>query len=127
MYQDLKTPLQGIEGNQICANSKHVVIPWQGGGGTFTVKLHDEQGRVSMNTPIYKGHSGPLQDMEFSPFHINMLATASGDATLRLWTMPEGSLTASTDQAAAVLRGHSKRVMLMQWHPAAEFTLASAG
>lgn len=78
-----------------------------------------------MNTPLYKGHSGALQDMEFSPFHENLLATASGDASLRLWAMPEGTLTESTDQAQAVLKGHSKKVMLMQWHPSAEFTIAS--
>ena len=80
-----------------------------------------------MNTPVYKGHTGALQDLDFSPFHDNMLATASADATLRLWAMPEGSLTERTDQAAAVLKGHSKKVMLMQWHPSAEFTIASAG
>lgn len=56
-----------------------------------------------------------------------MLATASADATLRLWTMPEGSLTESTDQSAAILKGHTKKVMLMQWHPSAEFTIASSG
>ena len=80
-----------------------------------------------MSTPLYKGHTGALQDLEFSPFHGNMLATASADATLRLWAMPEGSLTDSTDKCAAVLKGHSKKVMLMQWHPSAEFTIASAG
>ena len=65
-------------------------IPWKGGGGSFAIKGHDEQGRISMNTPLYKGHTGPIQDMEFSPFHENMLATASSDATIRLWAMPEG-------------------------------------
>lgn len=56
-----------------------------------------------------------------------MLATASADATIRLWAMPNGQMTESTDKAEAVLKGHSKKVMLMQWHPSAEFTLASAG
>jgi len=56
-----------------------------------------------------------------------MLATASADATLRLWTMPDGLMTESSDQSAAVLKGHSKKVMLLKWHPSAEFTLASAG
>lgn len=56
-----------------------------------------------------------------------MLATASADATLRLWAMPEGSLTESVDKAQAVLNGHSKKVMLLKWHPAAEWTIASAG
>lgn len=79
-----------------------------------------------MNTPLFKGHSGALQDLDFSPFHQNMLATASADATLRLWAMPQGSLTETVDKAEAVLNGHSKKVMLMKWHPSAEFAIGSA-
>jgi hypothetical protein len=26
MYQDLNTPLQGVEGHQLCANSKYVAV-----------------------------------------------------------------------------------------------------
>jgi coronin-1B/1C/6 len=48
-------------------------------------------------TPLVKGHSGPIMDMDFSPFHDNMLATASGDTTLRLWQMPEIPMKASVD------------------------------
>lgn len=80
-----------------------------------------------MNTPVFKGHTGAIQDMEFSPFHENMLATASADATIRLWAMPEGPLTETTDKAEAILKGHSKKIMLMQWHPSAEMTIGSAG
>ena len=78
-------------------------------------------------TPLVKGHSGPIMDMDFSPFHDNMLAPASGDTTMRLWQMPEIPMKASVDSGAAILRGHSKKVCLMKWHPSAEFTLASAG
>lgn len=80
-----------------------------------------------MNTPVFKGHTGAIQDMDFSPFHENMLATASADATLRLWAMPNGPLTETTDKPEAILKGHSKKVMLMKWHPSAEMTIASAG
>lgn len=96
-------------------------------GGIFTVKLHDEQGRIPHDTPLFKGHSGAIQDLEFSPFHEDMLATASADQTLKLWKMPPGKLEQSSEQCEATLKGHTKKVMLMQWHPSAEFTLASAG
>jgi len=26
LFQDLSTPLQGVEGNQVCANDKYVVV-----------------------------------------------------------------------------------------------------
>lgn len=41
--------------------------------------------------------------------------------------MPEEKMTGNIEKCEAVMRGHSKKVMLMQWHPAAEMTLASAG
>ena len=65
--------------------------------------------------------------MEFSPFHVDMLATASADKTLKLWKMPPGKFTESSEQCEVTLTGHSKKVMVMQWHPSAEYTLASAG
>lgn len=80
-----------------------------------------------MNTPVFKGHTGAIQDLEFSPFHENMLATASSDATIRLWAMPPGRLEETTDKPEAILKGHSKKVMVMQWHPSSEMTMASAG
>ena len=72
-----------------------------------------------------KGHSGPIMDMGFSPFHENMLGTASGDTTLTLWAMPELPLQAHSEECAAVLKGHSKKVMLMKWNPSAEYTIGS--
>lgn len=68
-------------------------------------------------------------DMEFSPFHDDFLATASGDSTIRLWKMPAGGakLEQSTDKSEAILKGHSKKVMLLQWHPCADGVIASAG
>jgi len=42
-------PTQSVEGNSICANSKFIVMPWQGGGGPFVVKSVDDYGKVSPN------------------------------------------------------------------------------
>ena len=83
-YFDLVTPLQGVEGNQICANSKFVAVPWKGGGGPFTVFPVENMGKVLPSTPLFNGHTGLIQDLEFSPFHEHMLATASADTSLRL-------------------------------------------
>ena len=93
----------------------------------FTVKLHDEFIKIPHDTPLFKGHAQPIQDLEFSPFHDDLLATASADSTLKLWKMPEGKFEQSVEESEATLKGHSKKVMLLQWHPSAEFTLASAG
>lgn len=97
-YSDLVLPIQSVEGHQCVGNGKYSVFPWKGGGGSFTVRGSTELGKVpNAGTPLVKGHSGPIMDMDFSPFHDNMLATASGDTTLRLWQMPEIPMKASVD------------------------------
>ena len=66
--------------------------------------------------------------MQFSPFHDNLLATASSDGTVKVWVIPEGGeVKQTTTTADSDLKGHSKKVMLGQFNPCSEFTLASAG
>lgn len=43
------------------------------------------------------GHKGPILDLDFSPHYENILATASADCTVAIWTIPEEGLQASTD------------------------------
>ena len=74
------------------------------------------------------GDKGPINDLSFSPFHDNVLATASGDGSLKLWMIPEDGLgaTLTASDCDAEMTGHTKKVMLLKWHPSAEFTIASA-
>lgn len=96
-------------------------------GGIFTVKLHEEQEKIAFETPCFTGHKEQLQDMEFSPFDVDLLATASADKTVKLWKMKAGKLENSTEECEATLKDHAKKAMLLKWHPAAGMTLASAG
>ena len=73
------------------------------------------------------GHQGPIQDLEFSPFHENILASASHDKTVKIWNLPDNGLTEGMKESATDLVGHTKRTCLVNWHPSAEYTLASAG
>jgi len=48
---------------------------------------------------VLSGIRGHVMDLCFSPFHENLLATASagstaGDATIKLWVIPEDGLKA---------------------------------
>ena len=40
LYQDLKTPVQGVEGNPICANSQYVVVSTLSSFVILTIQTH---------------------------------------------------------------------------------------
>jgi len=83
--------------------------------------------KFKLDTPLICGHKGPIQDLDFSPFHSNILATASSDGTCKIWMIPEGGYTKNQAECDAELKGHSKKVSLLKFHPSANFTMASCG
>lgn len=49
--------------------------------------------RLEADTPLLKGHGGPVVDFEFSPFNDALLSTASEDGTIKLWIIPPEGVT----------------------------------
>lgn len=107
-----------------------------GGGGLVYVGRHDRPGRfVQGNTPTLHGHSGAILDFDWNPFDDSMLATASEDTTIKIWSIPEewepidekGRSKAGTDitESMVDLVGHTKKVNLLRFHPTASNLLAS--
>lgn len=108
-----------------------------GGGGPLVVGRHDRPGRFEDGTsPIVKGHSGTILDTEWSPFDDSLLATASEDSTIKLWSIPDsweptdekgfGKKGTDFSDAMLTLDGHTKKVTLLRFHPTANNTLLSA-
>lgn len=52
-----------------------------------------EYKRLEADLPLIKGHAGPVVDFDFSPFNDSLLATASEDATIKLWLIPDEGIT----------------------------------
>lgn len=102
-------------------------MPWNvSGGGSVAVWGSKEYGKMN-NVGQLNGHKGFVNDLQFSPFHDNLLATASVDATVKIWLIPENGVSGNVTQSDIELVGHTKKVSLLHFHPSAEFTLASAG
>jgi hypothetical protein len=103
------------------------VVLESAGGGAFTVLNLENTGRVDLNAPKVAGHSSAVLDIKFCPFNDYLIASASEDCTVKVWELPEGGLTETITQPVVDLRGHQRRVGVIEWHPTAENILFSAG
>lgn len=96
----------------------------------------DRPGRFNPgSSPEIQGHTGAVLDFDFNPFDDSMLATASEDTTIKLWSIPddweptnENGLAQPGDnvtESLVELIGHRKKVTLLRFHPTASNVLAS--
>jgi coronin-1B/1C/6 len=113
-------------GNFMACSEKFLAVPWNMSGSTAVLR-HDQFGKLPSSLPVLVGHGGPVIDLCFSPFDDSLLFTASEDATIRGWRIPEGGLTSNDTSSIVELKGHSKKVGILAFHPSAGNVLASAG
>jgi len=124
------------EQQYIKASTKYWAVAMFGGGGPLVLGRHDRPGRFEDGiSPILKGHSGTVLDMDWSPFDDSMLATASEDATIKLWSIPDdweptdetglGKKGDDFSDSLLDLEGHRKKVTLCRFHPTASNTMLS--
>lgn len=73
------------------------------------------------------GHTGAILDIKWNPFNDNIIASSSDDASVKLWYIPDGGLTANLTECLVQLTGHKRRVGFVEWHPTADNILASVG
>jgi len=125
-YTGLKLSTATGEQNYIKANTKFFCVSLQGGGGPMYVCPHAKVGRFETGAPIITGHSGPVLDFDFNPFHEHLIASASDDCTVKVWGIPEHGLTENITEPLVDLHGHKRKATLCKFHPTAEHVLGSA-
>jgi len=52
--------------------------------------------------------------------------TASEDASLKLWVIPEEGVVKDLTECDGELRGHTRKLIFSKFHPSADYTLASS-
>ena len=114
------------EGNFIACNGSFIAASWNSTPGSVAVLDTPFPTNVKINTPILKGHKRSVFDMAFSPFKENILATASDDATCKLWEIPAGGLRQNLNQDLITYKGHTRRVSFVKFNPVAENVMATA-
>ena len=113
------------EGNFIACNGSFIAASWNSTPGSVAVLDTPFPTNVKINTPILKGHKRSVFDMAFSPFKDNILATASDDATCKLWEIPSGGLRQNLNQDLITYKGHTRRVSFVKFNPVAENVMAT--
>jgi coronin-1B/1C/6 len=132
-YDNLRISKNAWDSNIVKANPKYLSVNWEaGGGGAFAVIPLDERGRAPEQLPLFRGHTAPVLDTDWSPFNDSLIASASDDGKVMIWTVPEGFSIHSEDDEprdvspVAKLSGHSRKVGHVLFNPSAENVLASS-
>lgn len=112
------------DSNVIKANKKFIAVPWKL-PGTLAVIDANVKGALPEEIPLISQEEG-INEFAFHPFNDNVIATAGQDGAVKLWSVPEGGLTAPLEEPSANLVGHTKRVMYVDWHPLAQGVLVTA-
>jgi len=112
----------------ISCSSKFFACSLRGGGGPVLVWNFGRYGKVDQGgakPPVLNGHKDAVLDTAFNPFHPNILATGSLDASICIWGIPEGGLVKDISDPLVRLKGHSKKVTFTSFHPTSSNVLAT--
>ncbi|KAI0526182.1 hypothetical protein F5B22DRAFT_632738 [Xylaria bambusicola] len=132
-YDNLRISRNAWDTNLIKANPEYLAVNWEAsGGGAFAVIPLNEKGKIPDVIPLFRGHTAAVLDTDWNPFNDRVVASASDDAKVMLWQVPQGfSLFTDAEEPTDVapiakLTGHSRKVGQVLFNPAAENILASA-
>ncbi|CZR69800.1 probable coronin [Phialocephala subalpina] len=132
-YDNLHISRNAWDTNLVKANPEYLAVNWEAaGGGAFAVIPINEKGRLPEQIPLFRGHTGPVLDTDWSPFNDSLIASGSDDGKVFIWQVPQGfSLYSDAEEPQDVaplskLAGHSRKVGQVLFNPAAENILASA-
>ncbi|KAM9780059.1 coronin-7 [Neosynchiropus ocellatus] len=112
------------QGSHIKANSKYVVFNTEHAGGTMLGLSTVKAGADGLwNVTQIPCHSDLVTDMDFSPFDERLLATCSGDETVKLWHLCDPDVEQSTEPDLTISPGQG-RLELVLFHPTSSGVLA---
>jgi len=124
VWDGVKLTKNAWDSNFVTVNPTWVGVAWQvGGGGAVGLIDANSVGKLD-KVPLVTGHKGAVLDLEFSPFHDNLLATVSEDCYGKIWQIPD-KFEGSLEKEAQLLKGHQRKVGNVSWNPVAENVLAT--
>jgi len=126
-YNGIKASRSAWDSNKIKANTKFVAVIWEAsGGGSFWVHPTEKVGRLSAaQLPLVAGHKGDVLDVDFNQHNENIIASASEDCYVKIWSVPDGGLDKNMTEPVQNLQGHKRKVGTADFHPTANNVLAT--
>ena len=114
------------------ADDERIVVPWQtGGNGALMVLPVDHIGPLPKDAPLLQAHKDALTAFALAPFGAPMVATASREQTVKLWSLPpftdKGVVSEHASEPSVSIVTGMKRIESLCWHRGAAGILAASG
>lgn len=95
-----------------------------------------EVGKAPDNVSLFRGHKGPVLDTAFDPFDSQIIASCSDDGNIFIWRIPdnysfhkyrnEDDEVIDIEEPIKILKGHTRKVGHVAFHPCAKDVLVSS-
>ena len=116
------------DGSAVAVSPDFMAVNWQTpGGGAVAVFKTQDYCRVVPGFPLIRGHTNAVSSVKFSPFNSSLLATASDDGKVKLWSIPEEGIKEDLTVETQLYNGHSKKANLIEFNPCVKEIAASSG
>mmetsp|Transcript_818 Transcript_818/g.1377 ORF Transcript_818/g.1377 Transcript_818/m.1377 type:complete len:923 (-) Transcript_818:153-2921(-) len=128
-WYNLQPAIGSNDGPLLASSDTFWAMPWRGAGGAVFVSRLDRPEKADNVSPsVFSGHRGAVLSLAFSPFHEDLLATASEDSHVKVWRVPEDGKVDGIDgnDALADYAGHTNSVRCCNFHPRTENMIATA-
>lgn len=108
------------------ANYERVAVPMSGAGGKIAIFELSKPGRLPDGVIPCLVNGSNIMDFQWDPFNPRILAVACDDGMIKLWEIPEGGLTESTNQPTREFVVSSEKLYFIKFHPLAQDVLLTA-
>ncbi|CAB16873.1 actin binding WD repeat protein, coronin Crn1 [Schizosaccharomyces pombe] len=129
-YDNIKLSNNAWDSNLLSVNPFYLSVNWNAGaGGALAVIPLNERGKLPDQVNLFRGHTAAVLDTDWNPFHDQVLASGGDDSKIMIWKVPEDYTVMEPYEDVhpiAELKGHSRKVGLVQYHPTAANVLASS-
>ena len=115
-----------VEGRLIAVNKKYLSMCWSA-SGEIVLADPSKPCKIGYNLPRIKANNSyhKIQDIEFSPFNDNILASNYEDNFVALWKIPEGHIDKNITKEFKIYNKHNNKVNYIAFNPVANNVLCS--